>query len=81
MIQCGHSIRLTRREADRFTRITALPPPEIRSLDDLNAYVRQCKDFYWGVSHATQFLHWLIDQEYERCVRLRDCVRSPRLFS
>lgn len=39
----------------------------IRSLSDLAAYIARCKAHYWGVSRETQFLHWLIDREYQRC--------------
>jgi hypothetical protein len=39
----------------------------IRTLAELDAYIARCKAHYWGVSRETQFLHWLIDSEYERC--------------
>ncbi len=67
MIRFGHQIRLTRRELERFTKITAIEPVDIRSLADLDAYIARCKAHYWGASRDTQFLHWLIDQEYGRC--------------
>ncbi|WP_413914506.1 hypothetical protein [Candidatus Skiveiella danica] len=40
---------------------------DIRTLDDLDAYIARCKAHYWGVSQDTQFLHWLIDREYAQC--------------
>ena len=67
MIRLGQRIRLTRREVERFTKITAIAPVNVCTLDDLAAYVLRCKTHYWGVSRETQFLHWLIDREYEQC--------------
>lgn len=67
MIRLGHQIRLTRREVDRFTRITAIEPVDIRTPVDLDAYVARCKAHYWGSSKETKFLHWLIDREYGHC--------------
>lgn len=67
MIRFGPHIRLTRREAERFKLITDLEPVGIRTLADLDAYIAQCKAHYWGVSRDTQFLHWLIDREYQQC--------------
>lgn len=69
MIRFGRSIRLTRRETERLHRITGIEPAGIRTLDDLRAYAERCKAHYWGVSKDTQFLHWLIDREVERCLR------------
>lgn len=68
MIRLGTNIRLTQREVERFTKITAIEPVGIRTLADLDAYVRRCKSHYWGVSRQTRFLHWLIDREREQCV-------------
>jgi len=67
MIRFGQQIRLTRREIERFKKITDLEPVNIRTVADLAAYIDQCKAHYWGVSRETQFLHWLIDREYDRC--------------
>ena len=73
-------LRLTRREVERWTRITGFEPVGIRSLDDLVEYVRACKAYYWGTSQETRFLHWLIDEEFRRCTRMEDrgVVQSPR---
>lgn len=68
MIRLGTRIRLTQREVERFTKITAIEPVGIRTLADLDAYVSRCKAHYWGVSRQTRFLHWLIDREHEQCV-------------
>jgi hypothetical protein len=67
MIRLGCRVRLTRREVERFFKITAIEPVDIRSLADLDAYISRCKAHYWGVSRETQFLHWLIDREYHQC--------------
>ncbi|MBA4175425.1 MAG: hypothetical protein C0505_02500 [Leptothrix sp. (in: Bacteria)] len=69
MIRLGHQIRLTRREVERFTKITAFEPAGVRTLTDLEAYIARCKSHYWGASRETQFLHWLIDREAEACRR------------
>ena len=67
MIRLGSQIRLSRREVERFRKITDIAPVDIRTLDDLDAYIARCKAHYWGVSKDTQFLHWLIDREYAQC--------------
>lgn len=69
MIRLGSRIRLTRREVERLHRITDIEPVGIRTPSDLAAYGERCKAHYWGVSKETQFLHWLIDREVERCLR------------
>ena len=70
MIRLGQQIRLTRKEIDRFTLLTAIEPVEIRTPADFDAYVARCKAHYWGVSKETKFLHWLIDQEVLQCRRV-----------
>ena len=67
MIRLGNHIRLTRKEVERFTKITGFEPVNVKTLDDLDAYIAQCKGHYWGVSKDTQFLHWLMDRERLRC--------------
>lgn len=69
MIHFGSQIRLTRREVERFRKITGIEPEGVRTLADLDAYIARCKAHYWGVSEETQFLHWLIDREYAQCSR------------
>jgi len=66
MIRLGKSIRLTRREVERFTKITGIEPVQVRTLDDLDAYIRQCKAHFWGVSRQTRFVHFLLDEERSR---------------
>lgn len=68
MIRLGSQIRLTRKEVERFKKITDFEPVGIRTLEDLEAFIGRCKAHYWGVSRDTQFLHWLIDREYQHCL-------------
>jgi hypothetical protein len=65
MLCSGIQVRLTRPERARLARITAIEPGSIRSVEDLQAYVRFCKAHYWGHSDETRFLHWLIDREVQ----------------
>ena len=67
MIRLGSQIRLTRREVERFVKITDIEPVGIRTIDDFEAYIARCKAHYWGLSNETRFLHWLIDRECNRC--------------
>ena len=69
MIRLGSQIRLTRREVERFWRITDIEPVGIRTIDGLEAYIARCKAHYWGVAKETRFLHWLIDREAAQCRR------------
>ena len=50
MIRLGNTIRLTRREVERFTKITGMPPADVKTLDDLDEYIGKCKAHFWGVS-------------------------------
>jgi K+/H+ antiporter YhaU regulatory subunit KhtT len=68
MIRLGKSIRLTRREVERFTKITGITPVQVRTLDDLDEYIKKCKAHFWGVSEDTRFLHSLLDEERLRCL-------------
>lgn len=68
MLKLGNNIRLTSREIERFTEITGFAPVNVKTIDDLNAYIEDCKHYYWGVSEDTRFLHWLIDKEHSRCL-------------
>jgi len=67
MLRFGKHIRLTRKEVERFTEITGFEPENVKTLDDLDAYIARCKRHYWGRSKDTQFLHWLIDRERMHC--------------
>ena len=53
---------------ERFTRITGIEPVGVKSLDDLDDYIGQCKDYYQGTSEAARFLRWLLDEERSRCL-------------
>jgi hypothetical protein len=69
MLRSGNQLRLTRPERTRLARITAIEPGSIRSVEDLQAYVRRCKAHYWGYSDDTRFLHWLIEREVQSLSR------------
>lgn len=68
MLRLGNQIRLTRKEVERLTKITGFQPLDVKTLDDLDAFVESCKRHYWGASEDTRFLHWLIDKERSRCI-------------
>ena len=68
MIRLGNQLRLTGREVERFTRITGIEPVGVKSLDDLEHYIRQCKAYYRGASEEARFLRWLLDEERSRCL-------------
>jgi hypothetical protein len=68
MLCLGNHIRLTRKEFERFTLITGFEPVGVKTLEDLDAYIADCKRYYWGVSDATKFLHWWLDRERSRCL-------------
>lgn len=68
MLRLGSSIRLTHAERARLQHLTDIAPEGVRSHADLLHYLAQCKAHYWGSSEDTRFLHWLIDQEFARCL-------------
>ena len=68
MLRLGNHLRLTNREVERFTRITGIVPVGVKSLDDLEDYIRQCKAYYRGGSEEARFLRWLLDEERSRCL-------------
>ena len=43
MIHLDSQIRLTRREVERFRKITGIEPVDIRTLVDLENYIAHCK--------------------------------------
>jgi hypothetical protein len=59
------TLRLTRRESDRWVKITGFEPA-VRSEDDLKQFVQRCKYHFRGASEDTRFLHFLIDEELRR---------------
>lgn len=68
MLRLGNHIRLTRKEVERLTKITGFEPVNVKTLEDLDTFIAQCKRYYWGASRDTQFLHWLIDKERSCCI-------------
>jgi hypothetical protein len=68
MLRLGNSIRLTRREVERFTKITGIPPANVKTLACLDNYIAKCKRHFWGVSEDTRFIHFLLDEERSRCL-------------
>lgn len=72
MIRLDNQIRLTATDVARFTKITDIVPVNIKTLNDLDSYIAKCKKHYWGTSHATRFLHWLIDRERGLCINGRE---------
>jgi len=68
MLRLGNRIRLTRREIERFTKITGMEPVDVKTLDDVDDYIQRCKAHFSGVSESTRFLHFLLDEERSSCV-------------
>ena len=63
MLRGTKTLRLTRRESDRWVKITGFEPAVVRSEADLRQFVQRCKGHFWGTSEDTRFLHFLIDEE------------------
>ena len=63
MLRGTKTLRLTRRESDRWVRITGFEPATVRSEADLRQFVERCKCYFWGTSEDTRFVHFLIDEE------------------
>jgi hypothetical protein len=70
MLRLGRKIRLTGNEIERFILITDIVPDGVRTEEDLRAYVRECKQHYWGSSAQTAYLHWLLDRELTHCLEM-----------
>ncbi len=68
MLRCGKSIRLTRKEAERFELITGFPVKNVRTLGDLKRYVARCKAYYRDDSEDWLILERLIDRHVSRCI-------------
>ncbi|WP_372527199.1 hypothetical protein [Piscinibacter sp.] len=68
MLRGNGKLRLSARDLRRWVRITGFEPVGIRCIDDLVEYVRACKAHFWGTSEDTRLVHWLIDEEFNRCV-------------
>ena len=69
MIRLGSQIRLTRREVERFLRITDIEPVGIRTIDGLEAYIVRCKAHYWDRASYMSHPNWVIDREAAQCRR------------
>ncbi len=83
MFRGDGKLHLSARDRRRWTRITGFEPVGINCVKDLAAYVQVCKAHYWGISKETSFIHWLIDEEFRRCVGgdgggIRDAARISR---
>lgn len=68
MLRGPSTVRLTRREAARWTTITGFEPVGVRTVADLLNYVDRCREHFWGTSDDTKFLHFLMKEELERNV-------------
>ncbi len=63
MLRGTKTLRLTRRESNRWVKITGFEPATVRSETDLRQFVQRCKRHFRGTSEDTRFLHFLIDEE------------------
>lgn len=77
MLRYRGRLRLSARDLRRWIRITGFEPVGIRCVDDLANYVRACKAHFWGASDDTKFIHWLIDEEFLRCIGAEAESTSP----
>lgn len=77
MLRYRGRLRLSARDLRRWVRITGFEPVGIRCVDDLANYVRACKGHFWGTSDDTKFIHWLIDEEFLRCIGAESESTSP----
>ena len=77
MLRYRGRLRLSARDLRRWIRITGFEPVGIRCVDDLANYVRACKAHFWGSSDDTKFIHWLIDEEFLRCIGTEAESTSP----
>ena len=68
MLRYKGRLRLSARDLRRWVRITGFEPVGIRCVDNLANYVRACKAHFWGSSDDAKFIHWLIDEEFLRCI-------------
>jgi hypothetical protein len=77
MLRYRGRLRLSARDMRRWVRITGFEPIGVRCVDDLANYVRVCKAHFWGSSDDTKFIHWLIDEEFLRCIGAEAESTSP----
>lgn len=63
MLRGAKTLRLTRRESDRWVKTSGFEPATVRSEADLRQFVQRCKRHFWDTSEDTRLLHYLIDEE------------------
>ena len=68
MIRFGQRIRLTSREVERLARITGFEAVGVKSIDDLTAYVSQCRACCADGPKDAAILQWLLDEAVSRCL-------------
>jgi hypothetical protein len=68
MLRLGHRIRLTAPEVDRFTRISGFEPDGVKTIDDLDNYIRWCRIYYDDGSPDAATLARLMERERLRCL-------------
>lgn len=71
MLRLGNQIRLTSAEIELFATITGFVAENVKTVEELDADVARCKEYYWGSSLDTRFLHWLIDDTRRTCLAMR----------
>ena len=67
----GNSLRLNRREIERFTLVSGFTPDWGKRLDQLMAFVSWCKSYYGTHTEDGRFLRRHLD------ATLRFCLRGP----
>ena len=45
MLTFGTSLRLTRQEVERFTKITGIEQVNVKTLEDLDGYIGSCRTY------------------------------------
>jgi hypothetical protein len=68
MLRLGDKIRLTKREVERFIKITGFDPASIRSIAELDAFAEFCKQQYGQRTRDARFICYLIDRERNLCL-------------
>lgn len=66
MLRGDSTLRLTRTELARWTKITGCTPYHVRSEVDLERFAAGCKNHFRGTSKDARFIHALIDEELRR---------------
>jgi hypothetical protein len=63
------SIRLTRKEIERFTLVSGFSPDWVKTLDQLMAFVSWCKTYYGTHTEDGRFLQRHVDATLHFCLR------------